>query len=195
VLGDDVEAEGRLVEEENLGLMEQGGDQLHLHALAERKFPHRLVHQAGHLEEGGELVNRPPGGGAIDSVNGAVQLETFAGGQIPGELVLLAEEQGNLAAEVRLAFPRGEAEHPGGAPARMQQTGKHLQGGGLAGTVRAEEADEFPCADFQIDPVNSGDLAVAAGEKSAQRPEETGFLFKDAVNPAEAACLDDRFHA
>src|SRR3954469_24740045 len=43
-LTDDIEADGRLVEEENTRLVDERGDQLHLHALAERELPHHDIH-------------------------------------------------------------------------------------------------------------------------------------------------------
>ena len=44
-LGHDVQADGRLVEQQELGLMQQGGDQLHFHALAQRQLADRLARQ------------------------------------------------------------------------------------------------------------------------------------------------------
>ncbi len=112
-LGHDVEADRRLVEQEDLGLVEQGGDQLHLHPLAEGQLADGLAgelldaEQLGQLAEGlAELV-------VGDGVDLPVELEAVGGGQVPPELVLLAHDEGELAAEGVLAVPGDEVRGRG----------------------------------------------------------------------------------
>ena len=58
VLGDHVEADRRLVEKQHLGRVEQGGDQFHLHPLAQRQLAHRLAEQLPHVEQIDQFVAR-----------------------------------------------------------------------------------------------------------------------------------------
>ena len=44
------------------------------------------------------MVDGPLGCVSVDSVDGAIEFETFAGRQIPQKLILLAEKKGNLPA-------------------------------------------------------------------------------------------------
>ena len=45
VLRDHVQPDRRFVEEQHFGRVEQGGDQLHFHPLAQRQLAHRLAEQ------------------------------------------------------------------------------------------------------------------------------------------------------
>jgi hypothetical protein len=42
----------------------------------------------------------------------------------------------------------------------LHETDDHVEGGGLAGTVRAEEADDFAFFDLNIDAVHDGAAVV-----------------------------------
>lgn len=55
-LGDDVETDGGLVEEKDAGAVEEGGDELHLHALAEGELADHDVELGADIEEGDEFV-------------------------------------------------------------------------------------------------------------------------------------------
>ena len=110
----DVEADRRLVEEQHLGRVEQGGDQLHLHPLAERQLADRLVEQ---------LAARPSRSTSsscvllelrrVDAVDLLMQAERLLRGQVPPELVLLPHHQGEAAAIGVLALPGDVAQHAG----------------------------------------------------------------------------------
>ena len=56
VLGDHVQADRRLVEEQHLGRVQQRGDQFHLHPLAQRQLADRLAEQVADVEQLGQLV-------------------------------------------------------------------------------------------------------------------------------------------
>ena len=48
----------------------------------------------------------------------------------------------------------------GGAGGRLEQRRQHPQRGGLAGAVRAEEADDLALGDVEVDAVDGADLLV-----------------------------------
>jgi hypothetical protein len=78
--------------------VEQGGDQLHLHALAQGKLAHHDIELVAHGEKIDEFVECLPVLVGGQPVNVAQQQKRFDGGQIPPELVLLAEHEGEDAA-------------------------------------------------------------------------------------------------
>ena len=142
-LGNDIQADGRFVEKQHLGLMQQRRDQLHFHAFAEGKFAHadvELVFDGEQFAHFGDGAFETVGG---DAVNFCVQFERFARGQIPPQLVFLAEHERKLAAITISAFPRCITEHLGGAARRIKQAGEHFERGGFARAVRAEKTDQF----------------------------------------------------
>ena len=52
VLSHHVQTDRRLVQKQHLRRMQQGGDQLHLHPLAQRQLAHRLLQQSPHVQQG-----------------------------------------------------------------------------------------------------------------------------------------------
>ena len=85
-------------------------------------------------------------------------------------------------------------EHGGGAPAGLEQSGKHLQGGCFSRTVRTEKPNEFAGHDFQVDPIHSHHFLVVALEQSANGSAQARFLFKNPVCFAQSAGENGRFH-
>src|SRR3989454_11498825 len=55
---------------------------------------------------------------------------------------------------------------------RTQEADDRLEGGGLPGTVGADDADDLPDPDAQGDAVEDVDLAVAADERSEEHTSE-----------------------
>ena len=62
--------------------------------------------------------------GAVDSVDGAIELERFLRGQVPPERVLLAHHQAELPLHFVAPFPRDETEDARLARGRIQQSRK-----------------------------------------------------------------------
>ena len=79
----DVEADGRLVEEDHLRAVQEGGGDLALHPFAEGEVAHRLAKQVAQLQQVGKLVEHVPVVGGGDAVDGAVKLEGIAGRGCP----------------------------------------------------------------------------------------------------------------
>ena len=116
------------------------------------------------------MRSRAGGGDAVDF---GVQFEGLAGGQVPPELVLLAEQQGELPAVAVVAFPGDVAEHAGRAAGGVEQAGQHFQGGGLARAVGAEKADQFAGLDGEADVLDGEGLLVLPAEKAADRAAQS----------------------
>ena len=57
-----------------------------------------------------------------------------------------------------------QAEDLDGAGGGGEQAGEHLDGGGFACAVGAEEAEELAGSDGEVDVLNGGEFAETAGE-------------------------------
>jgi hypothetical protein len=77
-------------------------------------------------------------------------------------LIFPPEQQSELTPVGISPFPRDVTKDLSLAARGVKQTRKHLEGGGFARTVRAEEADEFAGFDFEADVADSSDLFVFA---------------------------------
>jgi len=190
-LGDHVEADRRFVEEEDAGPVEQGRDQLHLHPLTERQLADHDVELRPHVEEVDELVERLLVLAAVEPVDVPQEQERLDRGQVPPELVLLAQHEGEQPAVGVLALRRVEAGHPRPARRRVDQAGEHFQRRGLAGAVGAEEADELALGDGEADVVRRADLLELAPEQALHAAPEAGLLF---VGPEDAREMLDFDH-
>src|SRR5207253_9972021 len=106
-------------------------------------------------------VAKPP----LDVVEIAGEFE-----ELPGaELVVEGGGIGHVA-DQRLGLLRLDCDidpgHPGAAAARSQQSDEHLDGGGLAGAVGAEEAEQLPGAHLQVQVFHRREAAVALGQEA-----------------------------
>jgi hypothetical protein len=72
--------------------VEEGGDQLHLHALAEGELAHHHVQLGADSEQVDEFIERASVVGLGQTIDRPQQGEGFDGGQVPPQLILLAED-------------------------------------------------------------------------------------------------------
>ena len=69
----------------------------------------------------------------------------------------------------------------------MQEAAEDFEGGGFAGAVGAEEADDFAAVDLEGDAVDGADEAVFAAEDAAEGGAEAAGAFGDDVVLDEVA--------
>src|SRR5260370_3316821 len=105
LLTNHVQTDGWFVEKEDARLMNQRGDQLHLHPLAQRQLAHHHIHFVLNLEKFGQSADDLCKTPAIDSVDRAIQLQRFLRGQIPPERIFLSHNQTELTFHSISAFP------------------------------------------------------------------------------------------
>ena len=99
LLAHQVQADGRLVEHEQLRRVQQGGRDLAAHPLPERQLADRGVQERLHLEQRDALVEpRLPGRGG-QPVDRGQQPERLAQRQVPPQLAALAEHRPDPARE------------------------------------------------------------------------------------------------
>src|SRR4029079_15443498 len=115
---------------------------------------------------------------ARQAVDRADQLERVERGQVPLELVPVAHHHRDPAQEVALPLRRRVAQHPRLDRRRIQQAGQHLEGGGLAGPVGPEEADDLAGRDLEADPIDRLDLARVASNQAAGRGPDAALAHR-----------------
>ena len=191
-LRNDVETDGRFVEKEDARAVQERGDELHFHALAEGEFAHHDVEFGADGEEVDEFVERGFELRLGDAVDRAEEIEGLDGGEVPPELVFLAEHEGKETAVGVFAFGRIEAGDAGGAARRVDEAREHFEGGGLAGAVGSEEADEFPFCDGERDVFGGGGFFECAIEQTLHAAPEAREFFVGAEDAGEVADFDHR---
>ena len=157
-----VEPGGGLVEQQQLGLAEQGGRQGDPLPHAARQGPDLLVHpvgQADGLQHPGALASSPPAVGVLLEDRDVVdELEGREGAVELGRLGQVAEPTADLDA---LVGDRGvAAEQPQRALVGGQHGAEHAEQRGLARPVGPEQADD-----------SVPDLQVDAGRRPGVRPK------------------------
>jgi hypothetical protein len=117
-----------------------------------RVAAHRTAGRAGQIEGGEQLVSSLFAGGAGQAAQAAEDDQVL----IPGQVVI---KGGELAGHGRPGpdrIPLGHRVEPqdtGGAAVRPGQGSQDADGGGLAGSVRAEEPEHLAAPDREVDPV------------------------------------------
>ena len=102
--------------------------------------------------------------GLVEAIHAADEGEVFAGGE-------LAEEGHAFGNDADVAFDFdgvGEevlAENLDGARGGCEEAGEHLDGGGFAGAVGTEKAEELAGLDGKIDVVDCGESVEGASKR------------------------------
>ena len=156
-----VEPGRRLVEEDDAGVVDQGQGDREALLLPARK----LVDQAGALllepDHRQQVVDPRLGGGHV--VEPGEELQQLGGRQVVEErrrLKLDADDPADRVAAGHGVEP-GDADRAGVGGAQALD---HLQGRRLSGAVGAEDAEDLPLGDEQVDAGDGGEAAVALDE-------------------------------
>jgi hypothetical protein len=142
---------GRLVEEQHLRPVDQGGSQV-------EPAPHAagvgLGHPVGGLDqvEPLEQLVGPRGRPVLEPVEGAEQPQVLAAGEVLVDGGVLAG-QADPAADGARPGDDVDAVDQRAAGVRAQQRGEHAHGGGLAGAVGPEQAEHGAALDGERDAV------------------------------------------
>ncbi len=118
---------------------------------------------SGEAHELEEFGGAGGGGGGVETVHATDEGEVLGCGEA-------AEEGEAFGDDADLAFDFDgvgggvEAENLDGAGGGREEAGEHLDGGGFAGAVGAEEAEELAGGDGEIDVLNGGEIAETTGE-------------------------------
>src|SRR5438270_6106223 len=160
-----IEADGRLIKEEDLRVVQQRRRQRDFLPHAARIAREEVVAALPEIEQVQQRRDPAIAKPALNMVEIAGEFEELAG----AELVV---EGGGVrhVADQRLGFLRlgrnVDPGHPGVAAARSQQAHEHLDGGCLAGPVGTEEAEQLPGAHLQVQVLYRREAAVALGQEA-----------------------------
>src|SRR5277367_2711648 len=169
VFGYHVEANRRLIEEQQRRIMQQRGGQVAAHAFAERKFAHGRVQVIANIQDGVEVLHTRVKIALRDVVDAPQQLEGFDHGDVPPQLGALAKHHANgfhILAALAVGNVTIDANFTAGG---NQNAGEHLYGGGFSGAVGADVADHLAAFDRKSDAVHRGYGAIVANEKILNR--------------------------
>ena len=158
---DGIEPARRLVEEEQLRLPEQRLPEPDALEHAFRKCPHRPIHHGPQPDDVAVHGRTPPAlGGRQAEQIGVVPVE-FARRRPGGELELFGQvaEAGS-----RRAVACRPAEDLCASSGRRDGPDEQQHGGGLAGAVRPEEAEDLTAGDLEVEPVESAPPVVCLCE-------------------------------
>ena len=101
--------------------MQQRADDLHLHALAQRKVAHRLIHERLQFQQLDEFVARALEIGHRDLVDRPVELERVQCRNVPLQLIAIAHYQRDLLEELLFALFGDVSQHPHFAAGGVEQ--------------------------------------------------------------------------
>ncbi len=164
VFGDDIEADGGLVEKEEWRIVQERSGEVAAHAFAEGKFADWRVQVIADVENGVEMFHARVEIALRDVVNAAEKLEGFDYGDVPPELGALAEDDADRFHVLAALAVGNVAVDEDFAAGGNQDAGEHFDGGGFSGAVGADVADHFAAFDCEADAIHGGDGAVIADE-------------------------------
>jgi hypothetical protein len=174
-LRDDVEADRRLVEEEERRPVQQRRREVAPHALAERELAHRLMEIRLDPEDAVE-ARHPLGvfrvGNPVDLLQ---QLERLDDRDVPPELGALAEDDSDRSHVFRAVPVRNVTVADDLSGRRGQDAGQHLDRRGLAGAVRTDVPDHLAGFDRKRHVRDGGDLSGHPPDEGLQRRGQTLF--------------------
>jgi hypothetical protein len=118
---------------------------------------------AGEAHELEEFGGAGGGGGGVEAVHAADEAEVLGCGETAEEGEAFGD-YADLPFDFDGVGEGVEAEDPDAAGGGGEKSGEHLDGSGFAGAVGAEEAKELAGRDGEVDVLNGGEVAEAAGE-------------------------------
>ena len=161
--GDGVDAFEGLVEEEDFGAVDDGSGEGKFLLHAVREVGDEFLCFVGEVHEFEELGGARGCGRGVEAVHAADEAEILGGGEAAEESEAFRDDA-DLALDFDGVSGGVEAEDLNAAGGGSEQAGEHLDGGGFACAVGAEEAEELAGGDGEIDVLNGGEFAETAGE-------------------------------
>jgi hypothetical protein len=191
ILGDNVESDGRLVEVEELRAVDHRRGDVGPDALAEREQADWHIPELTQSEQVLEQGDIPVVRGVGDAIELLEQVEGFADGQVPPELGPLAEDQADPPGVLLTVPVRYQPGDGHSAFSRHEDSGQHLDGAGLAGTIRADVADALTGLDPEIDVIDSRQLAIFRMEQVSKACSGAGAALGNSIDLGQATRFND----
>jgi hypothetical protein len=187
-----VESDGRLVEKQEAGTVEQARRQLAADALAQRKLAHWHVEEIGQPEPFGQLADASPMLARLDFVDSAKKAQAVEGRQVVPQLALLAEHRSDDEAQPLAIFLGVEPQHRRRSAGRREQSGEHLDGGRFARAVRPQKGQRLACLDGERYVPNRLHRSIAGPHQAAESPGHPLGLSGDSEGFRQIADDDGR---
>ena len=158
-----VEAEGRLVEEDDLRRVQEAARDLEPPSHAAGELLHQRVAAIPELEEPQQPLAALEPDLAGHVVEQRVHLHVLPRGQVAVEARILEDDAELRPGGVRVRR-RIQPVEPHRAARRPEQRRHHLDRGGLPGAVRTEEGEDLAAADFERHALDRLDVAEGLAE-------------------------------
>lgn len=161
--GDRIDARGRFVEEQGARFVHDGAGERQALLQAERQILGGLAGMAAEIEDIGHQLDAFAPALPAKAIDAGEEFEVLRDRQIAikreflRHVAELVAGFGGIAAKIET----GDATFAAGW---FQQAAEHLEGGGFASAVRAEQAEDLAAANIKADIVGSGEIAEAFGE-------------------------------
>ena len=161
--GVDVEAAEGLVEDEQFGIVQQGGEEEDFLAHAFGIGGERRVAVVPEADEAEEFVHLGLQGAAGNPAQASGELEIFAAGEVGVEVRLFGDvaDAALEGFEIAVDVLAMEEDVAGGG---LQESGEHFDGGAFSGAVGSEVAENFAGVDDEADAIHGGDAGVELGK-------------------------------
>jgi len=147
-----VEADRGLVEEEELGGVEEAPREVELLLHAAGELLDSAVRRLREADAVEDLLDPPVALADVDAVDVGEVPQVLASADPVVEPSLAAEHEANPRPEFARLTNDVEAEHLGGTARRDEERGEHLRERRLARAVRPEQAEDLPGIDVEVDP-------------------------------------------
>src|SRR5580704_4810239 len=188
ILRHHIQADRRLIEEQQRWIMQQRGSQIATHALAKRKLPYRCVQVVVDAQDFVEAFHARFEIALRHVINPPQQFERFDYRNVPPQLRPLAEHHANRF-YILPPLPKGNVTIDANFAARRHQNAReHLDGGRLTSPVRADVTDHFAALNRKPDAVHRRHSTVVTNEKILNRapnplpPPERAEVFAKIVH-------------
>src|SRR6185437_14144215 len=158
--GDRIDARGRLVEKERLGLVHHRAGQSEPLLEAQSEVARAVRHFAAEIENLGHQRNLAALPRTRQAIDAGEEIEILRDAQITIEREFL-RHVAEPAAGLGGVAPQIEAGDAAFAGAWLQKPAQHLEGGRFAGAVGAEEAKNLAARDGEGNIVGGGEIAEA----------------------------------
>ena len=143
LLGDHVQADRRLIEQDEFGAVQERCRYFTPHALPEGELPDRSFQEILDLERLGDLPDPQLGIAVIHFIDLAEERERVDGGEVVPELRALTEDRADVIGELLPFLPGDVTQHFRLAARRVQDARQHLDRGGFPRAVRTDKAQQL----------------------------------------------------
>ncbi len=174
----DVQAEGRLVEEEDLRIRQEPAHEVHLLPHAGREMVDLRARAVGQAHDGEQLLDPRSRDVRVDPVELREHPQVLLDREQPVAGRLAAGHHADVTADALRVGGHIDSRHPSAPRRGGKQCGEDLDRRRLAGPVRSEDAEQLAAGNGKADPVESNDLALLLLRFASLRAKDATQVFR-----------------